>query len=360
MLTQRYLASAVALLATAWLASVAPAEIISYAGSASAQMKELKGGSVTNTALQEKRYPDPNETLPLQVLARLFSDAERSGGSAAAQFADPQTVSGDNPEEFAINLALDSIGPTLLYQANASAQELRTIRFRSSDVGGAADGQVVSLQGKLFLDGALSMFSSEGGITDLSGASVTLKVTVVKEVTGQAAQTVFSGTLNVAGGPDNAVNATAEGDLPLKNIFDANLSALDPQLEVFRVFVLPAVTLNYTYDAIVGQQFALRATVAVEAANIPGGMGVAAILGTPVQTLQDIIMRTQSGTTAKNIVDGMLKERSEPSGRSLYEQQNTPAPLFNLCGLLGFESLLTIVGLVGLRRRYVRRVASSE
>jgi hypothetical protein len=357
---QRSLALTAAVLVTAWFASGASAEIISYAGSVSAQMKELNGASVTNTALQEKRYPDPNETLPLQVIARLFSDAERSGGSAAAQFADPQTVSGDNPEEFAINLALDSIGPTLLYQASASAQELRTIRFSPAEVGGAADGQVVSLRGRLFLDGALSMFSSKGGITDLSGASVTLKVTVVKEVTGQAAQTVFFGALNVTGGADNEVSVTAEGDLPLKHIFDANLAALDPQLEVFRVFVLPAVTLDYTYEATVGQQFALRVTVAVGAANIPGGMGVAAILGTPVQTLQDIIARTQSAATAKNIVDGMLKERSEPSGRSLYEQQNTPPSLFNLCGLLGFESLLMIVGLVGLRRRYVRRVASSE
>ncbi len=331
------------------IATPLPAEIISYTGAASAELKKFQSDALAATDSQSKSYPTPNTTLPLQVVARLFSEEEDSGGSVGAQFADPATASGDNPEEFAINLALDSIGPTVDFYAAAAAEETRTVRFSSSEVGGAAIGDEVTLQGRLFLDGALSIFSSIGQ-TDLSGAFITLHVQIVQEAAGQESVTVFEGRLTVAGDVDRGVNITADGDLPRGQVFDANLVALDEQLEVFRVIVLPAVTLDYEYTAIVGTPLTLRAKVGVEAQNRPGGMGVSAILGAPVETIREALTRARDEATAKNIIDGMLKERADPTGKPAFHEGHEP---LNLCGLLGFEALLGVLGL-GTWRRWRR------
>lgn len=339
---------------TAWCALPLTAEVISYTGAASAELKKFQSDALAASDSQSKSYPTPDAALPLQVVVRLFSEEEDSGGSVGAQFADPATVSGDNPEEFAINLALDSIGPTVNFYAAATAEETRTVRFSSNEVGGAATGDTVILQGRLFLDGALSIFSSVGR-TDLSGAYITLHVQIVQETAGQEPVTVFEGSLTVAGDVDRGVNVTADGDLPRSQVFDANLVALDEQLEVFRVIVLPAVTLNYEYTALVGTPLTLRAKVGVEAQNRPGGMGLSAILGTPVETIREVLTRARDEATAKNIIDGMLKERADPTGKPAFNEGREP---LNLCGLFGFEAALGVLGLGAWRRR--RRVANSE
>ena len=85
----------------------------------------------------------------------------------------------------------------------------------------------------------------------------------------------------------------------------------------------------------VGTPLTLRAKVGVEAQNRPGGMGLSAILGTPVETIREVLTRARDEATAKNIIDGMLKERADPTGKPAFNEGREP---LNLCGQIGRAS----------------------
>jgi hypothetical protein len=320
------------------------AEITSISGSASVAIQQFGAGGQTDTNEATKTYPGTDAVLPLQVVVRL-SD-EDAAGSAAAQFADPQTAAGPNPEEFAINLTLNSLVPDLYYVAQASATEVRGVLLQPADVGLAAAGQTVELRGRLFLDGVLAVFAVAEA-TDLTGVTISMRVTIVKEAEGSEAEQVFSGALTITGADQQQVNAAVAGGFPTRGILDADLSALDPELGVFRVFILPNLILDYAYSAVVGQPFTLRATIEVEAANQPDGVGVTAILGAPIETLQEVIEATRGAAAAKTMREAVQKERAAPTGRPTFPEPTLP--WLPACGLFGIESALLLLGVVGLR-----------
>jgi hypothetical protein len=327
-----------------WLVQPARAEIISVSGSASAAIQSLTASGQTGSDQATKTYPGTDTTLPLQVIARQADVDNGAAGSVAAQFADPQTATGPNPQEFAINLTLNSLSPEIYYKAQARTEELRGIVIHPEEVGVAA-GQTVKLRGRLFLDGVLAVFAITD-VQDLTGIAITLRVTIVQQIEGQDDQQVFGGSLDLSGAANRQVIATSEGDLPTSGIVDTDLASLDPELGMFRVFVLPNLILEYPYSATVGQQFALRATVEVEATNQPSGVGVAAILGTPIETLQEVINATRGAAAAKTMATALENERAAPTGEPTFPE---PAPAFPACGLFGLETLLGALGLVALR-----------
>ena len=113
------------------------------------------------------------------------------------------------------------------------------------------------------------------------------------------------------------------------------------------MLVIPNITIEYTYPVTIGQPFTLQATVEVEAANVAGEAGVAAVIGTPVATLTQIIGVTQGSEVASKTVTALSNERENPTGEAAFPQRLT---FFPACGLLGFESLIGVAGLVGLKR----------
>jgi hypothetical protein len=351
MLRRRPILAVIPLLAAMWLNATTRAEIISISGSASAEIQSHDAAGQTGSDQASKAYPDPDATLPLQIVARLGSEAEEAAGAVAAQFADPQTASGPNPEEFAIDLTLNSLSQTIFYTAQASTAELRNIVVRPTEVN-ARNGQTVRLSGRLFIDGIFAVFATTD-VTDLSDVTITMRVTIAKEVDGTEPKQVFTGTLDIAGGADRAVTATVEGGFPTRGILDTDLASLDPELGVFRVFVLPNLVLDYPYEATIGQPFALRATIEIEAANRPAGVGLAAILGTPIETIQEVINATRDAAAAETMMKAIRDERAEPKGTPTFPEP-TPAPA-PLCGLFGLESLLGVLGLVALRTTKVKK-----
>ncbi len=335
---------------------LAPAEILSIAGSASVDIREIRSGEEIDSDQQMLSFPDTSASLPLQVASRLITTEEEAAGAVAAQFADPLTAGGGNPEEFAINLALDSLSPRYQFTAHAVAEEVRGVQFSASEVTPPAGGGPATVRGRLFLDGALAVFAVNG-VTDLSPVALAMHVTIVKEEEGQSPATVFDGLLQVTGDSAGKVNVAATGGFPRSGLFDANLADLDPQLGVFRVIVLPNLVLSYPYEATVGQPFTLRATVDVQAANAPSGVGVAALLGTPIETLQKVLTLTQGKTLATKMIAAIENERAVPSGRDVFTNETAQPSrgLFPMCGLFGLESLVGLVGLLGLRRAWSSR-----
>lgn len=342
----------IAIAATAWAVCPAVGEITSIRGSVTAELWELGASQPDRQAQAGESYPETSDTLPLQARVRLIAVDEEAAGSLAVQFADPRTVVGPNPQDFALNLALSSISPDVSYRARGIMQEIRGVRFSPGELGPEPVGATVALEGQLFLDGVLAVFAGED-VTDLTGVSLTLRVTIVKEVEGAADQTVFAGALQVTGGEDRQVDATASGHFPTGAVVTTDLSAIDEELSVFRVFVLPFLTIAYAYDAPVGEPFSLRATVEVEAANIPGNVGVSAILGTPIDTLEDVISLTLGEASAGKMITALEEERAAPTGDPAFAEEVGQPPLWplsSLCGLFGVETAAGMLALVGLRR----------
>ena len=346
----------------AWATITAPAEIISVSGSVSAEIQAIESGHARDTETASDTALAGSDQLPLQVVARLVDEEGESAGAAAAQFADPFTATGSNPEEFALNLTLSSLAADRYYTAQAESVEQREVVFSAAELATGLTGQTATLTGKFFIDGALAVFSTPT-VTDLSHVSVVLRVKIRKEIDGQEPQVILDGSLELSGDADGELSVTATGDFPTAGVTDNDLADIDPELDVFRVIVVPGLAVEYSYDVTVGQPFTLWAKVYVEATNQPVGVGVAAIVGTPIDTLDEVFAATLDEDLAKTMTTALQRERANPAGGPAFAaaldqlardsgQGDVEVPLSPfcvLCGWCSFEMALALLGLVGLR-----------
>jgi hypothetical protein len=338
------------------LALPAVAEIISIAGFTQAEVTEYCAGTQGDTDRATESYPETSAELPIQVVARLASsgsidgvELEEAAAAVAAQFADPRTVTSPNPEEFAINLALNSVSEDICYQAQALSRETRGVQYAAGELGLlTGEGDTVELIGRLYLDGALTLLAVDAS-KDLTGAYVTLSVTVVMQTEGQGSETVFSGEVTLSGGADGTASVAAEGSFPTGRLILTNLGIISSEFAAFHALIIPNITIDYPYTVTVGEEFTLEATVKVTAANLPDQCGAAAVLGTPTDTLTQVIGLTQGDAVASKTVTALTDEREDPTGDPAFPQTTLLPALFPLCGGLGFETLFGVALLVGIR-----------
>lgn len=360
--------TAPSLITAAWAAGLfaapllpsASAAIIDIKGSAKVSIQETRissAGVATNGDFDDASdsFPDTSNTLPLQVVARLVAASPAEAAAVVgAQFADPRDLNQPNPEEFAINLALSSVTADTAYQAAARLQEVRDLRFNVGELGLLPAGSPFTLTGTLFLDGALSLFATKPE-TDLTGARVSLSVTVVREAAGQESQTVFSGTVELLGAPLGTVQVASEGAFPISTLILSDLAAVAPEFGELHVLIIPQIQVDYRYPIVVGEDLTLRATVEVQARNLPGQVGVAAVIGSPVDSIEEVITLTDDSSTAKSFLNALAKERANPSGSLAFQPSN---PLAALCPLTGLGGLLG-AGLLTVADRRCRRTRSA-
>jgi hypothetical protein len=316
------------------------AEITSLAGSAESTLWEFRLGDLANQDGLTLTYPNPQSTLPLQAVVSLSNSAEEAAGAVATQFADPREATGANPQNLALILSLNSVSPQLSYQGRAAAQDIRTITLSPAEAG-AANGATANLVGRFFLDGAIGLYAGDA-TGDLTGASVSFAFTVVQDISGQSPQTLAQGQIELAGGPDRQVTLTRTGDFPSLGVFRTDLSAIDPELDVFEVVVFPQLVVSYNYQAPVGEAFLLRADVTLEGTNLGNEVGVSAGIGTPLRSIEGLDVFTTEATAtplgAKTLA-ALEVERAAPTGQPAFEPA---APLLGVgvCGLFGVESVL--------------------
>ena len=219
----------------------------------------------------QRDVPGTGDTLPLQVIARLADTENGAAGSAAAQFADPQTAEGPEPGGIRHQSRAEQPRPGhLLHRAGqhrgaarrAAAAGGRWPRRRGTDR--------ASCSGRLFIDGVLAVFAVQD-VTDLTGVTIDMHVTIVKEVQGQAEPSRFSRARSVdrPAGTNRAVDFAVEGGFPTSGIWTPTLPPWTRELGVFHVVILPNLIVDYPFAARVGQPFALRAKIAVEATTGP-------------------------------------------------------------------------------------------
>jgi hypothetical protein len=320
-----------------------------------ATTQPVSGGTPTGTAFDSDSFPDLTSTLPLQVVARLFN-TPGAAAAAAAQLADPNSVAGPNPEEFAFDLALESLAPGVSFEANAATEEVREIVYPAGSLGNLAAGEVAELRGKLFIDGALAAFAVLDA-NDLTGVVMKFKVTITKDVPDQEPVVVFYGGLTVTGGPQRDLQIAADGAFPTDAVIAVDLDQIDPELGVFRAYVFPNAQIEYAYTAVIGQSFKLRARIETAASNRGGGSGLLAVLGTPVDSIQEVIAAVRGEAASKRMVDALKAQRASPTGRPAFA---TAAPFtFSACGLFGFEAVVGVLGVASWgavrRARWARK-----
>lgn len=320
----------------------ASAKVLSTSGTASVSLDQRVSGE--SHVVSDSATLDPNATTPAQVVVRQVAETNDAAGLIAAQVA-PPVASGERPEDFAINLALSSITPAIGHTAEGTVEQVREIVLEPNDVRGAAVGSTVSVRGRLFVDGALALFAGREA-SDLSSSAVGLRLIVTREV-GEQKTTVFDGRLSLRGLAGGDVEPLTQGGFPERGVFLTDLSAVDPELSAFWVLVFPDLQVSYTYDAVVGETFKLRAKLQVTAEGQPNDVGCAAIIGTPFQSLLDIVAASQGEAAASKMMTAMEREIDDPSGTPAFGP--TFNPLLPACGLLGFEYVAGLALLGGVR-----------
>jgi hypothetical protein len=328
-------------------APIALAEVTEIKGFTEIRLDELRGELVLQSVSVNDRFPETDPELPLQVVALLTPAMDPNGtpdpnvaaAAVAAQFADPLDLLTPNPEEFAINLTLNSVSDQKSFTATATSKETRSVLFSEGEImADSLDGDSELLGGRLFLDGALAVFAADSG-RDLSGAFVRLKVKVEQISQDGTRQAVFDGAVELNGTTGGADVGFA-GDFPVDTLVLSDLGLLSQDFATFRLLVIPNITIDYSYTATVGVPFELEASVVVEAANLPNETGVAAVIGTPTDTLDQVIGATQGTPLATKVINAVTSERDAPTGVAAFPA--TSLSSLGLCGPLGFGALFLL------------------
>lgn len=326
-------------------ASMVRGEVLNFTGSVESRIEETRFNQPGDTNRVLEEFPRTSTTLPLQAVATLVAnDPEVAAARAAGQFADPRELNQPNPEEFAINLALNSVTANTRYDARVRVEELREIVFNPGDLGDLAEGETGTAVGRLFLDGALAIFAVDPD-RDLLGASVRLDVRVVRQTDADPdGETVFEGSVAISGAAAGGATVTAGGQIPVDTLILSDLSVVSEEFAAFHVLIIPPLDLPYAYEAVVGEPFTLRASVELTAQNIEREVGVAGLLGTPTDALESVIGATQGASAAGKMIAALQRERASPTGRPAFAPPPPP-----LCGLLGIEAVLGAALCLGAR-----------
>ncbi|MBK8913065.1 MAG: hypothetical protein IPM64_00445 [Phycisphaerales bacterium] len=282
------------------------------------------------------------------------------GGSAAAALFDPTTVAGPDPDELALHLSLNAAAADVYFEGKARSREERDVVFSSAELGNAADGQTVRVAGRLFLDAVVVTYSRRSN-PDLTDARLALRVNVVRVDKAGVSTTLFDGGVSVTGGANGQVSIVATGDIPAGRLIAGTNPAFQPaEFPVFAIAVIPPTTLDYEYDAVVGEPFTLIATVELDGATIPDGVGVTALVGSAPENLQAVVDASFGAGSGAALTQRISQERRTAAERV----ESAGGGPTRLCGLFGIEGLL-LLALAGrplLRRQgkgTQRRIARS-
>lgn len=324
--------------------TLAHADILEVRGSVNASVAEIAGGAVIERNEVDEFLPDTQPDLPIRSVARVFSaqTATPRAGIAAAQISDITDSVEPNPQDFSVNLALNSLDKDVFFRGRARAEEIRVVQFSRSQLDLPADVDSRSVESHLFLDGVLALFSAAGD-RDFTGASVVLHVQVEKRGGNDESSTlVFDGTIALTGASGGAATTSITGGIPADRVLNTSLTTSENGLPAFPAIIIPQIELSYEYTARVDEPFELVATITVEAECRSPDAGAVALIGTPVDDLRAVIDEITIPPLTAGVVSVVDDARSARRDEAAVDSQ----PLFSLpgaCGAIGFESLVGVM-----------------
>ncbi len=334
-------------------ASVGPAEVTALRARAEVRIEEILTPDGDLNVARDS-FPETSD-LPIQVVARLEHDDPNQPAAAivAAQFADPRPLRDENPQELAVNLALLSANPQIAYRAESTTVETRTVRLSRAGLTDRLGVPRRPVRGIVTLDGAVAIFAPTRG-QDLSAAQVRVRIQIVqRDADGE--RTVLTAALAVRGTADGSTAFETLGDLPAERVLSLDLSAANPDFELFRVVVLPNIRIEYPYLAPTDETFELEAKLTVLARSAPGS-GVAVVLGAPQQALRRVVETVKGQLAGQRFDQTLAKARAEAAGQSAPPAVDLTPLLPATCGPVGLLPL----GLVGLALGQAKREAGAK
>lgn len=350
----------------------AQAEIRQINATVSAEVQEFVAGEEGSFDSAFEEYGETSSALPLMVVARLLPDegATTNGfvANAFADFRDPSASATHNPSEFGLETTAYSRAPDVRFANRASASENRRVVFSPTELDLQNDETKRPVISSVFISGAVAVWS-EDAHRDLTGLSANLRITIEQQLPEEVDPIrLFEALLTVRGVSDGTIAFDSPDDIFAimggPELIAATADFTEDQLleelaglgNVYLVLI-PEQELLYMYDAVAGVEFDLKATVEVQASNLPGGTGVAAVFGRPFEALAHAVSETARAQTkgaatqaAVNaaLADTEVTRRIEPAGAAAVSTGGS------LCGAIGIAALAMtfalLLGAVGVRR----------
>lgn len=362
--------------AVGWLlaAPSVNAAIIGFDARASTTVQELLDGQAASVSSDLQEWDGIADVLPLQAFASVIT-SELAGpggarGQAVSDFDDPQRLDQPNPEEFGLEVAgfanVASVGYTVL----SEGVERRIVLFTSpganpevpAEIEFDADGTLL-VSSRVYVSGAVLVWALDEN-ADLTGISAELGITVTQDA---ATTPVFSSGLELQGGAGGTL--TSELNTPLVYelgglellVNESDEEAVEQVAAGLETVGTVAVVLispqehTYSYPVTADRQTLLTAEFALRVRNVPGGTGVAAVLGRPFDTLADFIENALPEVDGAALQASLNKSVEDRAVGLVNDGQGEAVDRTRLCGAFGGEALaLLLLAGLGVVRRLVR------
>ncbi|MBL8877672.1 MAG: hypothetical protein JNG88_01015 [Phycisphaerales bacterium] len=333
------------------------AGIVDVRGSVGVAIEEIAGGATVERNEVDEFLPQTSATLPIRAFGRVFSVQPSTPGAAvgAAQISDIGAAIEPNPQDFSLNLAMNSLDKDVFFRGRARAEEIRVVRFSRDELQLPAGVDTRVVESRLFLDGVLALFSAVPD-RDLSGARVALNVTIDRrpamDSSASSFERLLAGRIELLGTVSGQATSNISGAIPADRVISTSLMTSENGLGSFPAIIIPELVIPYTYVARVDEEFELVASISVEAECRSPDVGAVALIGTPVDDLRDIIDEVNVPPLTAGVVatvdSARESTRTDDAGLDA-----PPNPAMIACGGLGLEAalMLMLMGVVGTRRR---------
>lgn len=349
-----------------WGVPTARAVVLTINANVTAEVREHVNGEVVNSDFAFDELDVTTRNLPLVAEVQLLPpivDGEVDGedatvlAAATTTFRDPRLSATGPPNEFAAEVVGFSNSDLSTVTGRSEAVEIREVVFEPDEVDIDAGTEVLA-RSHFFLDGIMVLLA-EPGASGLAGGRTELILRVVQERADAEPQVVLDASVVLVGNTDGTATLEVTGDLSEENLTTFGLQTLTSDQGSFQAVVLPELAIPYTYPALIGETFTLRAEIFARFEAGPG-TGAAVVLGDRLNTLGDVLAETLGEDLAAGFEAGLTAGLSGvplPAVPLVAAEQNTVLEIVTdaeqglpglggpFCGLLGAESAMLAAGL---------------
>jgi hypothetical protein len=348
-------------------------EIENISGSATATIVQYNGIIEVQEDSSQEVVPLTRPTPPAVARAqldRLLPNGEvTAAGQAVAILDEPNFIGIGPPNDAGLDLGAFSEDSFTSWFVKGTVTETRSIVLGPADVGGDFQrGERARVQSRVHLSGMMLLMATDPS-RDLSGARVNMSIQVLQHEGDQEPVPVLEGEVELVGGSNGSVEIGQTSGvfvgmpLPIIEFSDA-----PAHMPLARAVLFAGLDLPYEYEAVVGHAFKLELQVRSQLLTIPNGVGAASVFGLPQEGYAWAYERVKRDDGGWRLAERIAQE-VDTTGRAYREGpgfEPVPfAPLFSLCGGVGFEAIgFTVMSCwlafarVG-RRRATRRPGGS-
>lgn len=340
--------------------------VVSTRAAVSTRVQELISETPASVNADDGEFPAAGVELPLTASASVTSTdlngALAGFGRGSCTFSDPARLDQPNPEEFAVEAGCFSNVGLVSYRVTSQADEFRAVVFDRGEVGLAA-GDTHEIQSRIFLSGAVVLWTTGGANGDTIAGD--LRVTVTRD---DESAPLFETSVAVAGDAVEGAGAirferVTLDELRTLGIDDASVATLE-QIEAggtLLVLAIPPQEHAYPYTVSLGQRTTLHAKLEAVIANAPDGTGIAVTLGHPFSELASLVGTALPGVDGESLQKSINQAVAERALGLVSAQEvqgeDTVTATPRWCGAIGMVPMF-MLAFCFIGARFRRRVAA--